>query len=95
MTSFLSNAIRSVGFRSVALRLAAKSPIMTAITARLLMVISVFGIFVAAASLVREGSSVDVLNLMIGFLSLLFSYALLGAAKEIHCRRNGLPVHPW
>ena len=95
MKSFLSNAIRSLGFRSISLRLAAKSPVMTALFARLLMVISVVGMFLAFVVLVNGGSGMEMFKLIIGFLSLLLSYAMLGAAKEIHCRRNGLPVHPW
>lgn len=95
MSSFLSKAIRAFGFRGFALRLAARSPVMTALVARLLMAMSVFGIVLALVIVAHGGSAMDMLRLPIGLLSLLLSYALLGAAKEIHCRRNGLPVHPW
>jgi hypothetical protein len=92
----MSNAIRSLGFRSISLRLAAKSPLMTAITARFLMVISGLGTFVAMIDFSTQGFAASELSkVLIGFLCLLLSYAMLGAAKEIYCRRNGLPVHPW
>lgn len=95
MISFMSSAVRALGFRSIALRLASRSPIMTALAARLLMVISVIGIIVAILALFQNANVMDVIKVPIGLLSLLLSYAMLGAAKEIHCRRNGLPVHPW
>lgn len=92
----MSNAIRSLGYRSISLRLAAKSPLMTAITARFLMVMSLLGIFVAMIDFATQGFAASELSkMLIGFLCFLLSYAMLGAAKEIHCRRNGLPVHPW
>jgi hypothetical protein len=96
MRSFMSDAIRALGFRSIALRLAAKSPLLTAIGARVLMFIAAVTVIVATMDVVAQGfPSSELIKVPIGFLSFLLAYAMLGAAKEIHCRRNGLPVHPW
>lgn len=95
MTNLMTNAVNFFRLRGLALNLAGKWPVMTALFARILLVVALTGLFLSALGIVAGNVLGNIITLVIAVFSFILSWAMLAAAKEVYCRRQGLPVHPW
>lgn len=98
MTNFMSSSVDLFKLRTIALNCAIKAPLIAALSGRVLFVISIVTLAMNLVSIALGSPNsglVIAFNIGTSIFSFIVAWALVGASKEVYCRRNGLPVHPW
>lgn len=98
MSDMMASTVNFFRLRTIALNAANKSPVMAALAGRSLFALAAVTLILNLTNVILGSDNtafVIAFNLGTSVFSFIVAWALIGAAKEVHCRRHGLPVHRW